>query len=93
MPSQLVEREAYDAFCHETRNALTCIKYAVRTLEKIIEDGDCYDNEELIICVTVLRKESERVMKAVDGSSRIWCDVARRLRELGIEGAAIADRK
>lgn len=71
-------RNEYNKFCHDTKNALLCIGFSTRKIEKLLEriDTDLITADELLICMNIIKKESERMIKALSESSRIWREVA-----------------
>ena len=94
MPIRLVRKEEYDSFCHEARNALVCMKYVERKLEQLVDNlykNESSDADDFLACLEVLRRETKRIVFAVEGSSRIWNEVAISLSEK--ERGRVADRK
>lgn len=94
MTIRLVRKDEYDSFCHEARNALVCMKYVERKLEQLIEnlyDKASADADDFLACLEILKKETQRIVLAVEGSSKIWNEVSMSLSEW--EKSGVADRK
>src|SRR5574343_1003973 len=94
MTLRLIRKEEYDSFCHEARNALVCMKYVEKRLEQLVDNlykNESADADDFLSCLKVLKNETQRIVFAVEGSSKIWNDVATSLIER--EKTRVADRK
>lgn len=80
-------KDEYNKFCHNTKNALLCIGFSTRKIEKLLEniDTDLTTADELLMCMNIIKKESQRMINALSESSRIWKEVAEDLIKIELE--------
>lgn len=83
---RLTRKDDYNECCHNVRNALTCLGFASKKLEILLEkiDMDLDTADEILECLVVIRKETIRIESALSNSLQIWREVAEELEGVNI---------